>query len=468
MSVLAPMLPAIARARTRVLVGWLGCASVAIAQEKDDPDPLPPPPVFLEALRGAYRDGPIGEHVRITVEDSLGRKSVRRLKLYLDADPAARDPSLRIEFDPLEVWWGGGELVAVTNRNETVYYSMLLPGPPDLPTMSSALRPLPLPQLQLAFSADRGLSLPTPYTPHTVWTVARLADAQFGRGEVVEIEGMSGGREVRLWIDPRSDRLIRLRAQIGPPEDPAALTLEIECRAFDPPAPSGWRIDTIGRWPVTSIVDLQPRRPPVRVGDLTPEIELFDGDTMPWRLSTVLAESSGEPEGRPHALALILFRHDADEQMQDGFLNAAGSAIRAIDVLCNRALAPPTDERLVEPGRTHPWRLAVHAGVVFDLGDYSPLRYRELAPRWDEQFGAPGTLLWDHSPSRSIGWFDDAAGALLILVGPDRTLLMVEPLDPDSDHAALADRIDAALRLAHPPQSIVAPDTTDESGGPPG
>ena len=105
-SILPPRLPGIARARSTVLVAWLGCASIAIAQEMDDPDPLPPPPVFLEALRGAYRDGPIGEHVRITVEDSLGRKSVRRLKLYLDADPAARDASLRIEFDPLQVWWG--------------------------------------------------------------------------------------------------------------------------------------------------------------------------------------------------------------------------------------------------------------------------------------------------------------------------------------------------------------------------
>ena len=449
-----------------VLVAWLGCASLSIAQEKDEPEPLPPPQVFLEALRGAYRDGPIGEHVKITVEDSLGRKSVRRLKLYLDADPADRDASLRIEFDPLAVWWGGGELVAVTNRNEMVYYPKPLPGPPDLPTMSSALRPLPLPQLQLAFSADRGLSLPTPYTPHTVWIVATLADGQFGNGEVVEIEGVSGGREVRLWIDPQSDRLTLLRAQIGPAQDPAALTLEIECRAFDPPAPSGWRIATAGRWPVTSIVGLQPRRPPVRVGELTPEIELFDADTTPWRLSSILAESSGEPEGRPHALALILFRHDADEQMQGGFLVAAGSAIRAIDILRDRPLAPRTDERLVEPGRTHPWRLVVHAGVVFDLGDYSPARYRVLASRLAEQIGEPDTLLWDHSPSRSIGWFDDAAGALLILVGPDRTLLMVQPLDPDLDDVGLSDRIDAALRRAHPPRSIVLPDAADEPGGP--
>lgn len=451
----------------------LAMASACIAQNQDPAEQLPDPSVFIDAVREAYRAGPIGEHVTVRVRDAQGRQTTGRLKLFLSVDPVSSASVVRIEFDPLQVWWGGEMLIAISDRNETTFYSELLPGKPDLATISSALRPLPLPQLELAFSDDASFSMPTPYTPDTIWTSATLGTAIKGGREVVVIQGYSAGRSVSLTIDPRTDRLRTFHAEIGSLDGHDAIILDLEIRPIEPPPIEEWAIRTAHRSRVDQVIDLLPRRGPVHVGDFAPEIELLDEATIPWRLGQAIDAMAVE-ENPSHAIALILFRHNADEQTQEEFVVSATRAVAAIDIVHARPLMPAVDAQAVVPGATFPWRVATQVGVVFRLGDYEMLVYRQLVDRWAGESPHGGALLWDHSPSQSIDWFDRNAGAVLVLVAVDRTLLLIEPLDASTNADDLAAKIEAALQAEHPPYSLVLPpgdpvmdDPPVEDGPPP-
>ncbi len=451
----------------------LAMVSACIAQDRQPVEQLPEPGVFLDAVRQAYRAGPIGEHVTVRVKDASGRRTTGRLKLFLSVDPVADASMVRIEFDPLQVWWGGDTLIAISERNETIFYSEVLPGKPDFATISSALRPVPLPQLEMAFSDDVSFSMPTSYTPDTIWTSATLGTSGLGGSEVVVIEGISMGRTISFTIDPRTDRIRTFHAEIGPPDEPDAIVLDLEFRSFEPPPVEEWTIRTAGRRRVDQVIDLLPRRGPVHIGDLAPEIELLNEATIPWRLEQTLDAMTAD-EIPSHALALILFRHNADEQIQEEFVVSATRAITAIDIVLAQPLKPAPNAQAVEPGVTFPWRVTTQAGVVFRLGDYSPLVYRQLVERWGGESTRDGTLLWDHSPSRSIDWFDRNAGAVLVLVAMNRTVLLAESLDASTNVDDLATLIAEALRMAHPPYSLVPPlgdpamdDQPHEHGPPP-
>jgi hypothetical protein len=467
-SVAVPLRSLLLSVMATVLIG-----SSCWAQDEDPVEQLPEPSVFLDAVREAYRAGPIGEHITVRAKDATGRRTTGRLRLLLNVDPIGDASVVRIEFDPLSVWWGGGVLTAISQRDETTFYEASLPGQPDLATISSALRPVPLPQLELAFSDDASLSLPTPYTPGSVWTSATMGTSSLDSREVVVIEGDSAGRTVSFTIDPRTDRLLTLHAQIGDVSEPDAVVIDLEFRPFEPPPVETWAIDISRRHRVDQLVDLLPRRGPVHVGDLSPQIELLDEATIPWRLGRAL-DTMAATANPPHALALVLFRHNADEQTQEDFVVSAQRAIQAIDVVLARPSNPAADAQTVVPGTTFPWRIATKSGVVFRLGDYAPVIYQQLVARWADDTTRGGPLLWDHSASRSIDWFERNAGAVLVLVGLDRNVLLIEPLDTNTDPNDLAQRMDAALRAAHPAYSRISdesdPMTRDpaaEQGPPP-
>ncbi|MBN4052664.1 hypothetical protein JYU07_00105 [Roseiflexus sp. AH-315-K22] len=443
----------VARLRSLLLsvLATIVIGSSCWGQGEDPVEPLPEPSVFLDAVREAYRAGPIGEHVTVRVRDATGRRTTGRLRLLINVDPIGNASMVRIEFDPLVVWWGGGVLTAISQRDETTFYEESLPGLPDLEAISSALRPVPLPQLELAFSDDASLSSPTPYTPGTVWTSATMGRSSLDSREVVVITGDSAGRAVSLTIDPRTDRLLTLHAEIGEMGEPDAVVIDLEFRPFEPLPVEAWSIDTTRRETVDQLVDLLPRRGPVRVGDLSPRIELLDEATVPWRLGDALGAMSGV-ESPPHALALVLFRRSDDAPTQEDFVVAARRGMRAIDLVLARPPERSPDAATVVPGTTFPWRLVTKAGVVFRLGDYAPAAYRQLVARWAAET-TRSPLLWDHSAGRSIDWFDPNAGAVLVLIGLDRTVLLIEPLDTNTDPDDLAQTLDAALRAAHPAHS---------------
>ena len=101
---------------------------------------------------------------------------------------------------------------------------------------------------------------------------------------------------VSLYIDAKTDRLRMFEARFGPPERPGSWTLKLECRPLDPPSAFEWVVDTAHRTAVESLSELVPREGPVQVGELVPEIELFDKNSNPWRLGPSLARLAADPK----------------------------------------------------------------------------------------------------------------------------------------------------------------------------
>lgn len=400
---------------------------------KAQPEELPSPDVIIEILRSAYRAGPIAEHVEVEVLGDPGRR-VGNVTVKLDAsDPF--DPRLRLHLTPLEVWCSGGKLVAVSARNDTLAFEGRLRGAPSLDVVSEALRPLPLPQLELAFSSDTRLSRPTPFTPDVRWLQVIEDRSPLGGPKMLMLVGRSGEREVKLLIDKDTDRLRGLQAQLGPSENPASLSLEITITPIRPDSPDEWAISTQGRELTDRLTQLTRRRGEVRVGEIAPEITLVRPGGSTWSLLDELARAR-ERANPPHALALVLHRFSADpDRMREN--NAW--ARTAMDALSTELISP--------------WKLERHAGRIFELAEYDG--GPDALANWDPEIHGP--LHVDHSPGESIGLFSRGARGVLVLIGLDRRVVHVARLAGQTGEEIRLEALDA-LQAAFPQSSVVDPE----------
>jgi hypothetical protein len=425
-----------AKPRGRPLAWWTGmlllCAAVSNPLAAQ-PEELPSPDVIIEILRSTYRAGPIAEHVEVEVIGDSGRR-VGNVTIKLDASEPFT-PRLRLHLTPLEIWCTGDKLVAVSARNDTLAFEGRLNGPPSLEVIGEALRPLPLPQLELAFSSDARLVRPTPFTPEVRWLQVIEDRSPLGGPKLLMLVGRSGTREVKLLIDKATDRLRGLEAQIGPSDDPGSLTLEISVTPIRAGSPDEWAISTEGRELTDRLTQLTRRRGEVRVGEIAPEITLVRPGGSTWSLLDELARAR-ERADPPHALALVLHRFDADaDRMRD-----------------NNAWALIAMEAL-SPDRVSPWRLERHAGRIFELGEYDG--GPEALIGWDAE--SHGPLHVDHSPGESIGLFSRGARAVLVLIGMNRRVVHVARLTGQTSEGVRLDALDS-LQAAFPQSSVVDPE----------
>ena len=148
----------------------------------------------------------------------------------------------------------------------------------------------------------------------------------------------------------------------------------------------------------------------------------------------------------PSPAALILYRATPIERLEAASRDAraAGAVVRAAQlgqVSPGEAAATPIDLRLIP-------------AMVMELGQYSRERLEQEQKQWGggATRGAealPATtpeLLWANSASQTLDRFDPKAGAVLVLIGPDKKVIRVIPVDGRaSNPAALAAELRAAL-----------------------
>jgi len=399
------------------------------------PGEMPSPEVVIEILRAEYRSAPIAEEVTVQVGRDIARR-IGRATVRLNATDPAR-PRLRIDLTPLEIWCDGPRLVAVSSRNDTLAVERRLPGPPSLDVLATVMRPVALPQLELAFSSDERLSSPTPFTPDVRWLQVIEGRRDVGGPTMLILLGQWGdGREIRLYIDKETDRLRGLEARLGDEEGHDALELKIDIRPEAIGGVGQWTITTEGRQLTERLIDLTPRRGPVSVGELCPELTLIRPGGTSWSLTDELARAKSR-EPLLHALCFVLHRFEQDDRRLSANVRWAQAALDAIG-----------------PEQVDPWRLARHAGRIYDLVDFGG---GVAAPEWDSVRHGP--LHTDHSPSRSIDWFAEDARAVLVLVGMDRRIIHISTFEgdqtPDPEQVDILAPALRALSAAFPIQSVV-------------
>lgn len=407
------------------------------------PQPVSVPvAVTLDDLYAAYAQ-PTAEEVTVRIRGPQGPERNDTLVVRVDpGDDAGRPRRLLLELGQLRVFAEGGKLRAVNTNVPSKYFEASFEGPLTPAAIAGLLPPLPLPQLELATTPRAGgFRAPTPYTSGITWSEA-LAQATV-RPHTMTLTGSGPASTVTVTAHLGSARLIRISATIRGRDGETAM--ELACRPLEPGDPATWAPSIDGREPVRSLTELRPTpakaQGQIVPGEVVPELSFSRPDLSAWTLSSALGGAPGmEESARP--LALVLFRH-------------AGGESRLKD-----AVAGSTALRSIRSGAAHPQpdpeppAFGTAAAIVIELGEFSREKWDSAAREWaasipgDAQPPA-GELLWAPSAAQTIDRFLPDAGAIIVVIGPDRVLRGAVRLDGrSSDAASIAAELRALLRPA--------------------
>lgn len=382
------------------------------------------PDVALADARAAYRAGPVADRVAVSVRrgSQILRRDIFTVRLSAGSPDSRDDDAVRIELGRLRIGLSGTTLVIERAAGDGPCLVHTLDQPPTSTALVSILRPLPIPQLDLAFgTADAGL---TPLAASIVWTSATLEpDA---RPATVTLRGRGDGGPVELTLFAATGRLQRLTLQLEPADADPPLTLELLSTPLpDAGDPSTWRIDTTGREQVHDLTELFRQERPVAPGAPVGELLLFDLELNAWSLTQAQAAADRKT---PPPVVLILFRADAAAQATSVFDDALSGA-RALTRLAATTTPPAADPSDM------PF-LAV-AAAVFELNAFRRDRLVQLQHAWNEQLdqtaGLAVPLLWSVHPGQTIDRFAQDASAALVVVDADGRCRGVVHLDQAAD-----------------------------------
>jgi hypothetical protein len=415
---------------------------LAMAQGLGPQPEAVPVDVTLDDLYAAYAQ-PTAEEMTVRVRGPQGPERNDTLVVRVDpGDDAGRPRRLLLELGQLRVFAEGGKLRAINSNVPSKYFEAPFDGPLTPAAIAGLLPPLPLPQLELATTPRAsGFHAPTPYTTGITWSEA-LAQATV-RPHTMTLTGSGPTSTVTVAAHLASARLIRISATIRGRDGETAM--ELACRPLEPGDPATWALPIDGREPVRSLTELRPTaakaQGQIAPGEVVPEMSFSRPDLSAWTLSSALGGAPGtEESAKP--LALILFRHTAGEsRLKDAI--AGSSALRSI-----RSGAGHTQPDPETPA------FGTAAAIIIELGEFSREKWDGAGQEW--AVAAPGDappptgeLLWAPSAAQTIDRFLPEAGAVIVVIGPDRVLRGTVRLDGRaSDATAIAAELRALLRPA--------------------
>ncbi|MFG0285034.1 MAG: hypothetical protein ACF8R7_11475 [Phycisphaerales bacterium JB039] len=371
----------------RLPAALVACAGLAGAAARAEPID---PKIALLAGAEAYA-APFAERMRIHVgaQPWEGRSEWAVVR----CDPGRRE--VRLDLGPMEIWLGDGRMVAVRRDNPRDCFLGRYEPPLTLETLWSLLPPVPAPGLALALDEDLALA---PYARVAAWTGADLAPS----GRVTLTGVLVDGGEITVHME-RSGRIGDVVAQLA--ED---RWLSIQIGPGPALEPEQWRPEVEGRREVASLAALAPPAPPLRAGDVAPELFFLDADNQPWRLSAQLEQQQ--------APVVVIMATAADGQAMEAGLGAAGR------------LAARED-------------LTIFSALVYTLEAWTAESVRADAAR----FGSAGVngRLWSVSPDETIDLVTLEPAAALV-VGADGVVRAVIPL-LGREGDAIEEALDAAL-----------------------
>jgi hypothetical protein len=431
--------------RPLVLLIGLVLAAPASAQPSSRAPESIPPEVLLETIRSAYGKKQTSEEIKVTLlkgphAPRLASDTLASDTFIVRIDPGppggAAPSRLLLDFGGLRVLVAGGELTAVNPAVPGRYYQTKLPGPLTPRSLAKLLPPTPVPELALACSDPASFGELTPYTPRVTWTSATI-DAGARNGVLI---GSSEAGPIVMTANATSGRLSKIVAAIKSPG--GETTLDLTITPAEAGSPASWVIPTEGRERVKSLADLRspPMTGPVSAGHPVPDFAPQRMDSTAWSLHHALAEPPSIP------LAFILYRAAPNRlEAASRDARAAAGVVRAVQFGQSAPGVTPVK----------PVDLKLAGALVMDLGQFNRATFDREQRLWAEGTAVrtpdsgpipPPELLWANAAVQSIDRIDPKAGAVLLLIAPDKTLLKVIPLDGRAgDPAALATDLRSAL-----------------------
>lgn len=397
-----------------------------------------PTEVIIDDLRESYARLFAEEVVVRFRAPQLGeRAETFSIRVDPGPDPETRPARVLLELGRLRVLFAGGRMIAVNEAAPDHFVLEPYEGPITPELVARLLPPLPLPQLALARVHNDMLATLTPYTIDIRWSDGMLDAGSrppiMGlRGSGALAAGGSGGVVgVELLANADDARLMRIRVQMRAGNGESVLDLSM--RPIESGDPATWSIDTTGRERVASLADLRPlaRAGPIAIGSPVPDLTFTRADASPWSLYSALraAEALVPPGQEPRPVALILVRLPAGQMEADRRLRAASAGYAALH----------------SPQAAGVAAASVAAAGITPLGEFNRDRLDAARATWQNltasiRAGARDELLWGHSPSQTLDLFDPGANAVLVLIGYDRRLRDVIPLD-DADSADIIESL---------------------------
>ncbi len=411
--------------RTLSLLLLTGLAGSAFAQGPmvpfrppgQEPEPIPVA-LALQDMVAAYSSGPTAEVVTVkaTLRTADRNESMTQsfvVRLNPDPEGGALREAL-LELGNLRAYFGDGRLLVTSTAAPEMYYSAEYEPPLTAGTIASLLPPVPAPQLALAAGGDQPITL-TPYSPGVVFATASAFTR--ARPPFMTLSGASHYGPVSLTADVQTGRILRFTCETARPQPSI---IELTCRVLDPGETESWRPRVDERERVLSLADLRPTPPlPLRVGDRAPEITLSRPELGVWSLRAALAAA---PE---QSVALVFWRWSAEPELARLAARDAAAGLKALQAL---GAGSAGVDLLVVPA------------VVIELGEYSGAALESAVATWvGERPGSePGEeqrrLLWSNSAARSIEPFSAGAHAVAVVVGPDRVIRAIVPLDAAAEN----------------------------------
>ena len=415
---------------------------MAAGQGRSEGPPAEPIPaeVILSDLREAYSKV-TAEEVSARFRSGAGERGDTFTVRIDPGEPGSPRPrAMLLELGALRVYVGGGRLTAVSSSAPDKVFTRECPGAMTPGRLAEMIPPLLLPQLAL-ISGDAGFATPLAHLAGVAWSDG-VADETV-RPPTVTMKGTSPNGSIEVISSIPTGRLQKISASFRRGETEGVLDLTF--RAIDPGDPARWVIPIEGRQVVGLLSELRAAARPVGpavIGELSPNISLHRFDMTGWTLHEGLV--GAEPGTW---LAVVLFKLPFQASITQDGGNEPRIAIRslqsALQEQSGSALSPKV-------------RCAVAA--VMELKEFSRDRWAEARRQWAEALakgGPPGAaeLMWASGAPESIDRFLPGAGAVIVVVRPDRALAAAIRVDGQPD-----DQVKAQVRSALNP-STNAPST---------
>lgn len=418
------------------VAAWLGSLAplwTAAASPPPTAEPIPPE-LLLESVQAAYRR-PCAEEVTVRVRGPQGERAADSFTLRLAPVENGAPVAALLELGPLRVLARQQQVTVINTASPGRYVTAAVAGCATPLALARLLPPVPTPQLAFACGDAHA---PTPYTPAVVWTGATIDSSE--SPPVGVLTGAGPHASVVARINATSGRLQRFVAIVQGDDGPT--TIELTVRPLPPTPVDSWLPDLTAWTRVSELRELSvpPRREPLAVGMLVPDLPLLKPDMTPW--------PGPQHAAVPGSLVILLFRWSPE---RDGGIPAEAWLARDAIEAARRTPRPADD-------RSSPPPVHAVAALAMDLSAYSPERMASARQAWSGQAGADDRLpassgshdlvdlLWASSPANSIDRFAPDATVVLVVLAPDRRLRGVIVVDRQvHDGPALARQLTALL-----------------------
>ena len=415
----------------------------------------------LADAAGAYRAGPVAERITVSVRRvqgglaadlsvapaAAGRASVIRdraerraeivLRIWPPAPGGEGDGEIALELGDLRAVFSGGEMTAVSERGDEVYYRAGYEPPLDADDLYRLLPPLPLPQVDLALPPAGAHAVPvslTPYAPRIAWGVAVVDDLE--RPTRVILRGRTAHGAVILVTHAETGRIIEFACDLAGPDEEGTQPVLV-ARVEPLPAPAG-RAPTIaveGRRRVESISGLAHRPSRAMAGRLVTGLSLRTAAGEAWSLADAFMSRVGERG--PDRIALLVV-HPAQKGGEEGEGNEPAHVRAAADALARLGERSSLDGAWA----IRWWGVLVVEG---EGAEETPTPESLGAAAAEMGLSAGGGVLWARSADGTLERYAPGAAAAVLVIGQDRRLIGVVALDGGSDPTEAAAEIERLL-----------------------